>query len=113
MMEKMGYGAGDMASNFYLGVINVFLLYYYTDVWGIDPASAAFMFLITKVIDAVSEAIGPDKVAVRVSPVNTTNGVSDSDPHATFTALAEALNGAPALVHHAKLSRWHVASSKR
>ena len=55
MTEKVGYGVGDMASNFYMGVINVFLLYYYTDVWGISPASAAFMFLITKVIDAVSD----------------------------------------------------------
>ena len=55
MTEKIGYGVGDMASNFYMGVINVFLLYYYTDVWGIDPGSAAFMFLITKVIDAVSD----------------------------------------------------------
>ena len=55
MVEKLGYGAGDMASNFYMGVINVFLLYYYTDVWGIDPAAAAFMFLITKVVDAVSD----------------------------------------------------------
>ena len=54
-VEKVGYGVGDMASNFYLGVINVFLLYYYTDVWGISPASAAYMFLITKVIDAVSD----------------------------------------------------------
>ena len=53
--EKVGYGVGDMASNFYMGVINVFLLYYYTDVWGISPASAAFMFLITKIIDAVSD----------------------------------------------------------
>ena len=55
MTEKVGYGVGDMATNFYMGVINVFLLYYYTDVWGISPASAAFMFLITKVIDAVSD----------------------------------------------------------
>ena len=55
LTEKIGYGAGDMASNFYMGVINVFLLYYYTDVWGIEPAAAAFMFLITKVIDAVSD----------------------------------------------------------
>ena len=54
-IEKAGYGCGDMASNLYLGVVNVFLLYYYTDIWGIDPASAAFMFLITKIIDAVSD----------------------------------------------------------
>lgn len=56
-VEKVGYGVGDMASNLYLGVINVYLLYYYVDVWGIDPASAAFMFLITKVIDAVSDPV--------------------------------------------------------
>ncbi len=55
LLEKIGYGCGDMASNLYLGVVNVFLLYYYTDIWGIDPASAGFMFLITKVIDAVSD----------------------------------------------------------
>lgn len=54
-IEKAGYGCGDMASNLYLGVVNVFLLYYYTDIWGIDPASAAFMFLVTKIIDAVSD----------------------------------------------------------
>lgn len=56
-VEKVGYGVGDMASNLYLGVINVYLLYYYVDVWGIDPASAAFMFLITKVIDAISDPV--------------------------------------------------------
>lgn len=54
-VEKVGYGLGDMASNLYLGVVNVFLLYYYTDIWGIDPASAGFMFLVTKIIDAVSD----------------------------------------------------------
>ena len=55
LVEKVGYGVGDMASNFYMGVINVFLLYYYTDVWGLEPADAAFMFLITKVVDAISD----------------------------------------------------------
>lgn len=53
--EKVGYGLGDMASNFYMGFFGIFLLYYYTDVWGIHPANAAFMFLITKVIDAISD----------------------------------------------------------
>ena len=55
LVEKVGYGVGDMASNFYMGVINVYLLYYYTAVWGISPASAGFMFLITKVVDAISD----------------------------------------------------------
>lgn len=40
-------------------LFGAFLLYYYTDVWGIDPKHAAFMFLITKLIDAVSDpAVG-------------------------------------------------------
>ena len=32
-----------------------FLLYYYTDVFGISPAAAATMLLVTKIIDAVSD----------------------------------------------------------
>lgn len=53
--EKVGYGLGDMASNFYMGFFGLFLLYYYTDVFGIAPAAAATMLLITKVVDAVSD----------------------------------------------------------
>ncbi len=53
--EKVGYGLGDMASNFYMGFFGLFLLYYYTDVFGISPAAAATMLLVTKVIDAISD----------------------------------------------------------
>ena len=53
--EKVGYGLGDMASNFYMGFFGLFLLYYYTDVFGIAPAAAATMLLLTKVVDAVSD----------------------------------------------------------
>ena len=54
-IEKVGYGIGDMASNFYMGFFNIFLLYYYVDVWGISPTGAATMFLVTKIIDAISD----------------------------------------------------------
>ena len=53
--EKVGYGLGDMASNFYMGFFGLFLLYYYTDVFGISPAAAATMLLVTKVVDAISD----------------------------------------------------------
>ena len=53
--EKVGYGLGDMASNFYMGFFGLFLLYYYTDVFGISPAAAATMLLLTKIVDAVSD----------------------------------------------------------
>ncbi|MFK7956409.1 MAG: MFS transporter [Lysobacterales bacterium] len=53
--EKVGYGLGDMASNFYMGFFGLFLLYYYTDVFGISPSAAATMLLVTKIIDAISD----------------------------------------------------------
>ena len=53
--EKVGYGMGDMASNFYMGFFGLFLLYYYTDVFGIAPAAVATMLLVTKVVDAISD----------------------------------------------------------
>lgn len=53
--EKVAYGLGDMASNFYSGFFGIFLLYYYTDVWGIHPGHAALMFLITRWADAFTD----------------------------------------------------------
>lgn len=55
LLEKVGYGVGDMASNFYMGFFNIFLLYYYIDVWGVSPTGVATMFLVTKIIDAISD----------------------------------------------------------
>ncbi len=53
--EKLGYGLGDTASNFYFQVFNIFLLYYYTDVFGIPAAAVGTMFLVTKIVDAASD----------------------------------------------------------
>ena len=53
--EKLGYGLGDMASNFYMGFFGLFLLYYYTDIFGLAPAAVATMLLVTKVVDAITD----------------------------------------------------------
>ena len=55
--EKACYGLGDMASNFYMGFFGLFLLYYYTDVFGLSPAAAATMLLVTKIVDAISDPL--------------------------------------------------------
>jgi len=55
--EKLGYGVGDMASNFYLGFFALYLLYYYTDVYGIAPALVGTMLLVSKIVDAVSDPV--------------------------------------------------------
>ena len=53
--EKVGYGLGDMASNFYMGFFGLFLLYYYTDIFGLMPAAVGTMMLVTKIIDAITD----------------------------------------------------------
>ena len=55
--EKLGYGLGDTASNFFFQVFNIFLLYYYTDIFGLSAAAVGTMFLVTKIVDAVSDPI--------------------------------------------------------
>ncbi len=55
--EKLGYGLGDTASNFFFQVFNIFLLYYYTDIFGLNPAAVGTMFMVTKVVDAVSDPV--------------------------------------------------------
>ncbi|MEM8500266.1 MAG: MFS transporter [Pseudomonadota bacterium] len=55
--EKLGYGLGDSASNFFFQVFNIFLLYYYTDVFGLSPAAVGTMFLVTKLVDAFTDPV--------------------------------------------------------
>ncbi len=55
--EKVGYGLGDGASNFFFQTFNVFLLFYYTDIFGISPAAVGTMLIVTKVIDAVTDPL--------------------------------------------------------
>ncbi|MDQ8197253.1 MFS transporter [Pelagicoccus enzymogenes] len=55
--EKLSYGLGDTASNFFFQTFNLFLLYYYTDVFGIGPAAAGSIFLAARVVDMFSDPI--------------------------------------------------------
>ncbi|MCH6258054.1 MFS transporter [Puniceicoccaceae bacterium K14] len=55
--EKLGYGLGDAASNFFFQVFNIFLLYYYTDIFGLAPAAVGTMMIATKAVDAISDPL--------------------------------------------------------
>lgn len=55
--EKIGYGLGDLGFNFYWANISGFLLYFYTDVFGISAAAAGTMFLVTKIFDAFTDPV--------------------------------------------------------
>lgn len=47
---------------------------------------------LTEVIEAVSDVMGSGRVGVRLSPLNSFNGMKDSDPVALTHYLADALN---------------------
>ena len=55
--EKIGYALGDMASNLYFQTFVIFLLNFYTDVFGIPAAAAGTLFLVTRIFDAVNDPI--------------------------------------------------------
>jgi len=57
LTEKVGYSLGDTASNLIFQTIFFFITYFYTDVFGIPPATLATMFLITRIWDAVNDPI--------------------------------------------------------
>lgn len=53
--EKIGYGLGDTASNLYFQMYINFLLFYYTDVFGIPAAVTGTLFLLSRFWDAVND----------------------------------------------------------
>ncbi len=55
--EKAGYGFGDLASVLYWQTISSYLLYFYTDVFGISAAAAGTMILVTRMWDGVNDPL--------------------------------------------------------
>ncbi len=55
--EKLAYGLGDTASNFFYQVINLFVVYYYTDIFGLAPLAVGTMMVVIRVFDAVIDPV--------------------------------------------------------
>lgn len=69
-----------------------------TDAYG-GPVSGRIRFVV-EVVRAVVDAIGPERVGVRISPGNTVNGIEEGDTEHIYPALVGALADAgPAYVH--------------
>jgi GPH family glycoside/pentoside/hexuronide:cation symporter len=51
IQEKIGYGLGDTASNFVWALMMNFIMFYYTDIFGITAAAAGTMLLFARVTD--------------------------------------------------------------
>lgn len=57
LYEKISYGFGDFASSMFWTLFSMFLLFFYTDVFGITAAAAGTMFLVARLWDTVNDPI--------------------------------------------------------
>lgn len=55
--EKIGYSLGDVASNLFFQTFLFYLMFFYTDVFGIPAAVAGTMFFVTRIWDTVNDPL--------------------------------------------------------
>ena len=55
--EKLAYGAGDLGTSITTNLLSFFLLFFFTNVAGLDPALAGLVLLIGKIFDAINDPI--------------------------------------------------------
>ncbi|CAM2780159.1 MFS transporter [Vibrio mytili] len=70
MKEKVGYGLGDLGCNVIFQTVMTYLMFYYTDIALIDSAVVGVIFLVARIVDAVSDPV----VGMIVDKTNTRYG---------------------------------------
>lgn len=55
ILEKTGFGAGDMALNVVISSMMLIITYFYTDIYGLKTADLALLFVLVKLIGAVAD----------------------------------------------------------
>ena len=56
-LEKIGYGLGDTASNVVFQMVMMYLAFFYTDIFGISAAAMGTLFLVVRIVDAVTDPL--------------------------------------------------------
>lgn len=57
LIERIGYGSGDLASNFIWQAMSIFIVYYFTDVIGIAAGIIGSIMLFSRVFDGVTDVL--------------------------------------------------------
>ena len=55
LIEKVGYGFGDMASSMFWKIFSYYLPFFYSNVFGLSLVDAGVLLLVTRIWDAVSD----------------------------------------------------------
>ena len=66
--DKIGYMSGDIANNLTFQFASLFLMVFYTEVWGVSPGTVGTLFAVSRFVDAFTDvAMGVivDKVPAR------------------------------------------------
>lgn len=51
--ERIGFNSGELAQNLIYQTVSIWLLFYYNNVFGLDAADVAVMFLVVRIIDVL------------------------------------------------------------
>ncbi len=55
VIEKIGFGAGDAAVNVVWSALNIIIVFFYTDIFGLTAVHAGWLMLIPRLIDAFAD----------------------------------------------------------
>ncbi|MCI1858220.1 MAG: MFS transporter [Sporolactobacillus sp.] len=55
--ERVSYGLSDAADNLVFQMMTTYLLFFYTDVYGLDPSQVAILFIVARVLDVLESVI--------------------------------------------------------
>ena len=57
LKEKIGYGLGDAASSMFWKLFSMYLMFFYTDIFGMEAKVVGTMFLVTRVWDSLFDPV--------------------------------------------------------
>ena len=55
ILEKIGYGFGDMSSNLFWKIFSYYLPFFYSNIFGLSLVDAGVLVFVTRIWDAVSD----------------------------------------------------------
>ena len=67
LLEKLGYTLGNCGGNMLNTMVTTYLLFYYTDVAGVNAAFVGGLFLVARIWDGIN---APDMIKIALFPFN-------------------------------------------
>ena len=56
-LQRIGFGSGDLAQNLIFQVVCMYLLFFYTDIYGLDPVDVSVMFTVGNIANVIWDPI--------------------------------------------------------